>query len=264
MNGGHIRSLKFLPAIRLTPIFFLAVQALAGVAAGEPTPAAVEAFVEIIGSRDANRVETALAANPELAAGSLHGVPVLLFAVFAKAPGAPFVRPEENPLVEAILRRDPALGIWEASIVGRRDRLLTLLDGNPGQVGQVAPSGWTPLHFAAFGGDIETVRLLLDRGADPNAIAWPSSRSTPLNAACFTGRVEVARLLLTRGADVTRRQRNGFTALHEAALIGDAELASALMDFGAETTARTDDGETPLDVARRRGHANVVALLEGR
>lgn len=264
MTRGHDRSMYFLPAIRLTLAFVLAGQALGGVAAGEPASTAVEAFMGTIGSRDAGRVEAALAANPELAGGSIHGVPVLLFAVFAKAPGTPFVRPEENPLVELILERDPPLGIWEASVIGRRDRVLELLDGNPGWVGHVAPSGWTPLHFAAFSGDVETVRLLLDRGADPNAIAWPSSRSTPLNAACFTRRVAVARLLLTRGADITRRQRNGFTALHEAALLGDAEMASVLLDFGAEATARTDDGETPLDVARRRGHSSLIALLEER
>jgi hypothetical protein len=58
--------------------------------------------------------------------------------------------------------------------------------------------GWTPLHRAAFRGDVDAVRALLDGGAeaDPRAIdGW-----TPLMSACLEGRAAVARLLRGRGA----------------------------------------------------------------
>ena len=59
--------------------------------------------------------------------------------------------------------------------------------------------GCTLLHAAADGGQAEVVRALLDRGADPNAVAAHSR--TPLHYAAGGGQsAEVVRLLLQRSA----------------------------------------------------------------
>jgi ankyrin repeat protein len=36
----------------------------------------------------------------------------------------------------------------------------------------IVQNGWTPLHFAALGGKHEVAALLLDRGADREAMAY--------------------------------------------------------------------------------------------
>ena len=66
--------------------------------------------------------------------------------------------------------------------------------------------GRTPLSVACQAGHFDTVRLLLERGAEVDrAMSRGSSRgSTALLAACYNGHVAVARLLLEKGADVDR------------------------------------------------------------
>jgi ankyrin repeat protein len=59
---------------------------------------------------------------------------------------------------------------------------------------------FTPLHFAAQSGHLDLVKLLLENGADPNAVTkW---KNTPHDLAAANGHTEVARLLLG-GPDVT-------------------------------------------------------------
>ncbi|HEV8229717.1 MAG TPA: ankyrin repeat domain-containing protein, partial [Candidatus Limnocylindria bacterium] len=81
-----------------------------------------------------------------------------------------------------------------------------------------APSrgqGFTPLHSAvatdAGPCDKDLVRMLLDAGADPNAHSREGG--TPLHTAAFTGDVEVAELLLAYGADPTATTSKDLTPL---------------------------------------------------
>ena len=86
--------------------------------------------------------------------------------------------------------------------------------------------GWSPLHYAATGAEVKTVQLLLDRGADINAVS--PNRSTPLMMAARYGSEASALLLLERGADVKRVNEQGLSAVDFARAGGRAALAERL------------------------------------
>jgi len=60
--------------------------------------------------------------------------------------------------------------------------------------------GRTPLHYAAIGGYVEIAELLLDRGANINAMD-SSKQWTPLFYATFMQHKEMVKLLIKKGAD---------------------------------------------------------------
>jgi uncharacterized protein len=67
-----------------------------------------------------------------------------------------------------------------------------------------------PLHKVAIWGDIEAARVLLDNGADINALG--EDGDTPLHRAIAGDQTEMAEFLVARGADVTIRNRYGVAA----------------------------------------------------
>jgi ankyrin repeat protein len=91
--------------------------------------------------------------------------------------------------------------------------------------------GWTPLTRVACSGNIESMKLLLARGADPNGA--PGGLNA-LNAAVSFGNLNVVRLLLARGVTVDGADASGFTSLAMASLWDRQEIASALIDAGAD------------------------------
>lgn len=70
--------------------------------------------------------------------------------------------------------------------------------------------GWTPLHYAASGGDVPAVKLLLERGAEIDARA--PNGNTPLMMAAAFGLIDVADFLLGQGADAAAVNKAGRTA----------------------------------------------------
>jgi len=71
--------------------------------------------------------------------------------------------------------------------------------------------GFTPLHFAARQGDLESARRLLAAGADVNAISGDGKG--PLGLAIFNGNYELASFLIDGKADVNHADAEGFTPL---------------------------------------------------
>ncbi len=124
----------------------------------------------------------------------------------------------------------------------------------------------TLLHEAASVGSVPAAQLLLELGADVNAV--DAGGHTPLytlanECSAATG-AEMVRLLARAGADLTAGggvQR--VTPLHMAARRGNVAIAAALLECGAPREARAPRGDTPLMRAVNCKQTKVAALLAG-
>jgi ankyrin repeat protein len=116
--------------------------------------------------------------------------------------------------------------------------------------------------YAALYGDADSVRFLLDRGADPNA--RNDAKATALMFA--TDDAAKTRLLLNRGADANARSDDGQTPLLiAAARPGAIQVARLLLDHGANPSATTVVGATtPVLFAAGNGDAGLMKLLMDR
>lgn len=89
----------------------------------------------------------------------------------------------------------------------------------------------TALMFAARAGDAASARLLVEAGANVNDHdAWGVSATT---LAAFSGNGDIARYLLDKGAD-PNTDKPGFTALHCAIMRRDEQTVAALLAHGAD------------------------------
>ena len=93
-------------------------------------------------------------------------------------------------------------------------------------------------------GNTSKVNEMIRKGAAVNAIYKDGQR--PLHWAAYWGREELVKLLLDKGADVEAKDRNGSTSLHQAAYEGHQEVAKYLIEQGAAVEATEENGWTPL------------------
>ena len=104
----------------------------------------------------------------------------------------------------------------------------------------------TPLHIAAQIHDIKAVTLLLDRGAQPSFTAYTKRSLTPLMMAVMMSPddADIVNLLIDRGADINAIGPDGSTAFHFACDLGFSSCAVALIQAGCATHIKDDQGMT--------------------
>ena len=149
---------------------------------------------------------------------------------------------------DELLAANPELDVFEASAVGRAERLRELLDQDSSLANAWADDGFQPLGLASFFGHVEAARLLVERGAEVNSASRNDMKVMPLHSAAATGdpeaRYELARLLLEHGADPNAPQQDEFTPLMAADQLGDDRLRDLLVENGA-FSARSAEKRTP-------------------
>jgi ankyrin repeat protein len=135
------------------------------------------------------------------------------------------------------LATERELNVFEASALGRTDRLRALLDDDPSLANAWTDDGFQPLGLASFFGHAEAARLLVERGAEVNSASRNAMKVMPLHSAVAAKdpavRYEIAKLLLDAGADANARQQDDFTPLMAADQHGDARLRELLIEHGA-------------------------------
>ena len=115
-----------------------------------------------------------------------------------------------------------------------------------------------PLHGASSSGQTDTMRPLIEHGADVHA--RDVDHSTPLHLASSSWNVEIMQLLIKHGADVHARDGCESTPLHEASS-GNAESVKVLIKHGADVHAQDQSQWTPLHIASSFGNAETVQIL---
>jgi len=158
--------------------------------------------------------------------------------------------------------------LMNAAMFGHKGVVKLLLDrgANPNEA----------LHVAADYGHADVVKVLLAEGAEPN-ILGPTG-NTPLIHPAFTCQEDVIKVLLDGGADANIASRNGMTAL-QLAIAGKSEyivpylnsiwpkitlVVELLLNRGADPNLANQTGETPLHYAASIGHLEVVQCLLDR
>ncbi|XP_043472528.1 ankyrin-1-like [Leptopilina heterotoma] len=158
----------------------------------------------------------------------------------------------------------------------------------------------TPLHFAVQNGNVEIIKILLEKGAVVNATN--KELNTPLHIAVseeYNLSESVIQLLLENGADIKIYNENynsphdvcvnasikrilsrheikmlldsdgdmeekdccGYTALHRAVNSESYELVEFLLSIGCDVNAETEFDETPLHLASQIRHKKISLLL---
>jgi ankyrin repeat protein/branched-subunit amino acid transport protein AzlD len=119
--------------------------------------------------------------------------------------------------------------------------------------------GDTALMHAAQQGHHETVRSLLNAGADIEAA--DTGQMTPLALAAFKGQHETVRILLEKNANIEVEIKNGSTPLLLACAAGCTEVVKVLLAVKANLYARNKQGESALTLAAKAGNTVVVKAL---
>ena len=133
-------------------------------------------------------------------------------------------------------------------------------DGSSMEFPDMGP--YTPLHSAALVGDSEVIQVLLDCKLNINAKARHDETALH-NALQYwaPNHFETVRLLLENGADPNARIFDDSAPLHLASSKGTAEAVRLLLKYGADVVAVDGMGRTAFQVASEEGRDEITKLL---
>jgi ankyrin repeat protein len=158
-----------------------------------------------------------------------------------------------------------AAPIHDAANKGDVKKIAEILAADPTQINAKDKVGNTPLHWAAFHGQLAAVKALIDAGADVKAknnygAFQPGDLGGALSSASGTHQDPVF-LLQSHGVNASDMQ-NGYTALDLALFASKhKEIVDLLLAKGADVNARAASGATPLFWAVLRDQKDDVLTL---
>lgn len=214
-------------------------------------------------------------------------LPILLLTACSFAPDTPLqfaASHNDVTAIEALLERGANVNergahgitpIASAARCGALGAICSLAKHGAGTNLRSGVNGWTPLQHAIHKHQLESVRALLDRGADVNGRGQDGA--TALMMASAYGYTGIVQLLLDRGADAYAHLEDGTNALSWAVLgapdidrftIGDCQAPTVRLLVqrapGLKLTSGGDWILRPLAVAKLKGCAGLVDMLPAK
>ena len=148
-------------------------------------------------------------------------------------PGLTVAMQEQSLKAARVLLAQPALDVNALNQAGESALMMAALKGNLAGLdlllargARISQPGWSAIHYAATGPEPQVVTLLIDRGADLNAVS--PNGTTPLMMAAQYGPEDSVKILLARGADARTRNQLDLRAADFARRAGREPLARTL------------------------------------
>lgn len=130
---------------------------------------------------------------------------------------------------------------------------------------QVTDGSWGPIHIAIQNDHWAVVKELLESKQGKKLIHTSlENGDSPLYLAANNGRIRMVRLLLRHGANAEQVDSNSWGPIHIAAQEGHFAIVEALLNSKVGNKlldAPLQDGKTPLVIAAKNGHVEIVKLL---
>jgi ankyrin repeat protein len=175
---------------------------------------------------------------------------------------------QDNPrVITALLNRgfdpdtpDPQglTGLFLALREGSLKAAQALVDWPKTKVETRTADDESPLMMAALKGHLEVARTLIARDADVNKTGW-----APLHYAATGGHLAVIELLLEHHAYIDAESPNGTTPLMMAAHYGTPAAVKLLLEAGADPTLKNQLGLSAIDFAHRANRSDAAELIAG-
>ncbi|XP_030248397.1 B-cell lymphoma 3 protein homolog [Sparus aurata] len=175
---------------------------------------------------------------------------------------------QQANMVDALLREgaDPAAldrngqtGVHLCCEYDQRDCLSVILSHSSSSICLEIRNyeGLSPLHLAVLRGHKDLARMLLDAGADINAMDIKSGQS-PLMHAVESNNADMIHFLIESGCNVNSQSYSGNTALHGACGRGQVDTVRLLLKSGADSSLKNYHNDTPVMVAKNKKIADVL------
>ncbi|VVA31908.1 PREDICTED: ankyrin repeat-containing [Prunus dulcis] len=134
-----------------------------------------------------------------------------------------------------------------------KDVVEILVSKNRDLIKEVDAIGWTPLHYAAFTGNVEATQLLMESDSSASYIMDLSSKMSALHVAAYAGHTKVMEELIRYQPDTCDLVNSkGQTVLHSAILGGQGKVVNYILRTPKLTgliNEADEDGNTPLHIA---------------
>jgi ankyrin repeat protein/L-ascorbate metabolism protein UlaG (beta-lactamase superfamily) len=142
---------------------------------------------------------------------------------------------------------------------GNTLEILKILEKDPQQMNVDLGTGMTPLHWAAYFGNVSVFDYLLQKGADLNA--QDQRGLAPVWFTVSGQRPAMLRKLITLGADLSNKNPQGDNMLFRAITARNPELVQILLDNGFDPMQKNDHEMTPIEHATGMNSVEILNQL---
>ncbi|XP_020418767.1 ankyrin-3 isoform X2 [Prunus persica] len=146
-----------------------------------------------------------------------------------------------------------------------KDVVEILVSKNRDLIKEVDAIGWTPLHYAAFTGNVEATQLLMESDSSASYIMDLSSKMSALHVAAYAGHTKVMEELIRYQPDTCDLVNSkGQTVLHSAILGGQGKVVEYILRTPKLTgliNEADEDGNTPLHIAVKYKKVEIISIL---
>ncbi len=149
--------------------------------------------------------------------------------------------------------------LWQLiAFAGDLDVVKKYFSRNPDFLKAVHVSGRSPLHFAAWGGNIEVVKYFQPQCESE----YTTECGSPLHYAALSGDVETIRYFANKKSVAELHPTTGSNLLQLAIKSGNIDAVRYVLSYKVNPNHRNHAGETALSIAEQFADKNIAELLE--